>query len=414
MRKITWLRWLAMLLAFGLVASACGSSSDGDAETADTPTAVADDGDDDTGDNDTGDDDDDDDAAAGAGAGDEARAGALAGVCPSPLIIQTDWFAEAEHGALYELVGDDYTVDGDNLVVSGSAQLGGQDLGIDIEVRSGGPAIGFAAPRVQMYTDDSIHLGYTTTDQQMTAWDDLPLISVIAPLDINPQIIMWDADVYPDIKSIADVGAAGITVNLFQAGGFPEAFVAQGIWTQDQVDPSYDGGPARFIAEGDLAQQGFASAEPFNYEFVFEEYGKAPAFQLLHDAGWQVYSQSLGVKPADLEELRPCLEKFVPIVQQAIVDSVTNPARSNAIIVDAVETFDSFWAYSAELAAWSVQQQIDLGLVGNGGDGIVGNMDGARIQAIIDAQREAGIELLDGLSAEDTFTNEFIDDSIGF
>ena len=410
MRNTTWLRWLAILLALGLVASACGSGNDDDADTADTPTAVSDDSSDDSGDDDAAADDaaDDDD-----GGGDVA-AGSLAGVCPSPLIIQTDWFAEAEHGALYELVGDDYTVDGDNLVVSGSAQLGGQDLGIDIEVRSGGPAIGFAAPRVQMYTDDSIHLGYTTTDQQMTAWDDLPLISVIAPLDINPQIIMWDADVYPDVKSIADVGAAGITVNLFQAGGFPEAFVAQGLWTQDQVDPSYDGGPARFIAEGDLAQQGFASAEPFNYEFVFEEYGKAPAFQLLHDAGWQVYSQSLGVKPGDLEELRPCLEKFVPIVQQAIVDSVTNPARSNAIIVDAVETFDSFWAYSAELAAWSVQQQIALGLVGNGGDGTVGDMDGSRIQAIIDAQRAAGIELIDGLSAEDTFTNEFIDDSIGF
>ncbi len=41
-------------------------------------------------------------------------------------------------------------------------------------------------------------------------------------------------------------------------------------------------------------------------------------------------------------------------------------------------------------------------------------MDGARIQAIIDAQIGAGIELIDGLTAEDTFTNEFIDDSIGF
>jgi hypothetical protein len=338
----------------------------------------------------------------------------LASVCPSPLVIQTDWFAEAEHGALYELIGDDYTVDADNLVVSGSGVLGGEPLGIDIEVRSGGPAIGFAAPRVQMYTDDSIHIGYTTTDQQMTAWEDLPLISVIAPLEINPQIIMWDADTYPDVKTIADVGEAGITVNLFSAAGFAEAFVAQGIWTQDQVDPSYDGGPARFIAEGDIAQQGFASAEPFNYEFVFEEYGKAPAFELLHDAGWQVYSQSLGVKPADLEELRPCLEKFVPVVQQAIVDSVTNPARSNAIIVDAVETFDSFWVYSAELAAWSVQQQIDLGLVGNGGDSTVGNMDASRIQAIIDTQRELGLDLLDDLAAEDTFTNEFIDDRIGF
>ena len=93
------------------------------------------------------------------------------------------------------------------------------------------------------------------------------------------------------------MGEAGIEVNLFGTDGFPEAFVAQGIWTEDQLNPSYDGTPARFIAEGDIAQQGFASAEPYNYEFVFEEYGKAPAFELLHDAGWQVYSQAIGVKP---------------------------------------------------------------------------------------------------------------------
>jgi len=414
----TWLRWLAVLLALGLVASACGSDS-GDDEIADTPTAVADDGD---GDDAPATDDSDDDADTGddgddttdSGDDGESTAGVLAGVCPSPLVIQTDWFAEAEHGALYELIGDDYSVDSDNLIVSGAGQLGGEPLGVDIEVRSGGPAIGFAAPRVQMYTDDSIHIGYTSTDQQMTAWEDLPLISVIAPLEINPQIIMWDSDTYPDVNTIADVGEAGITVNLFSRAGFAEAFVAQGIWTDEQVDPSYDGGPARFIAEGDIAQQGFASAEPFNYEFVFEEYGKAPAFELLHDAGWQVYSQSLGVKPADLEELRPCLEKFVPVVQQAIVDAATNPDRSNAIIVDAVEQFGSSWVYSAELADWSVAKQIELGLVGNGDDNTVGNMDASRIQAIIDTQREIGLDLLDDLSAEDTFTNEFIDDRIGF
>ena len=374
--KKLWSRLWVALLALGLVAAACGD----DAE--DTDTAVG-------------------------------GEGSLAGVCPDPLVIQTDWFAESEHGALYELVGDDYTVDGENLVVSGSGVLGGEDLGVTVEVRSGGPAIGFAAPRVQMYTDDSITMGYTTTDSQATAWTDLPLISVIAPLEINPQIVMWDADTYPDVKSIADVGTAGITVNLFGTDGFPSAFVAQGIWTEDQLDPSYDGSPARFIAEGNIAQQGFASAEPFNYEFVFEEYGKAPAFELLHDAGWQVYSQTIGVKPTDLEELRPCLEVFVPTLQQAVVDFANNPDRANAIIVDAVATFDSFWEYSAELAEWSVQQQLELGLVGNGPDDIVGNMEASRIQAILDAQREAGIEIPEDLSAEDMFTNEFIDESIG-
>lgn len=373
------IRLWAALLAIGLVAAACGDDAS------------------------------ESEAAAG-GAGGE---GALAEICPSPLVVQTDWWAESEHGALYELVGDDYTVDVENKIVTGPMVLGGESLGIDFEVRSGGPSIGFAAPRVQMYTDDSIHLGYTTTDSQSTAWEELPLVSVIAPLEINPQIVMWDADTYPDIETIADVGKAGIEINLFGTGGFPEAFVAQGIWTEDQLNPSYDGTPARFIAEGDIAQQGFASAEPFNYEFVFKDYGKAPKFELLHDAGWQVYSQSIGVKPSDMEELRPCLEKFVPILQQAVVDFANSPDRANKIIVDAVDQFDADWVYSAELAEWSVQKQMELGLVGNGPDGTVGNMEASRIQAILDAQREAGIEIPEDLTAEDMFTNEFIDTSIG-
>ena len=28
-------------------------------------------------------------------------------------MIQTDWFAESEHGGLYEMIGDDYTVTAD-------------------------------------------------------------------------------------------------------------------------------------------------------------------------------------------------------------------------------------------------------------------------------------------------------------
>jgi len=414
MRNTRWFRLLAVLLAFGLVAAACGGDDEGETDAAADDAAQTDESTDEPeGDAQEDEPAEDEVVEEDEAPGDEEMVSDLSAVCPSPLVIQTDWFAESEHGALYELIGEGYTVDKETMVTRGPGQLGGEPLGIDIEVRMGGPAIGFAAPRVQMYTDDSIHLGYTTTDSQATAWTDLPLVAVIAPLEINPQIIMWDADEYPDVKTIADVGEAGMTVNVFGGGGFSDVFVAQGIWTADQVDPSYDGSPARFIADGNIAQQGFASAEPFNYEFVFEEYGKAPAFQLLHDAGFQVYSQTIGVKPTQLEELRSCLEQFVPVLQQAVVDFASDPARANAVIVDAVATVDSFWVYTPELAEWSVAKQLELGLVGNGPDSTIGNMEAPRIQKVIDDIRDAGLDVPADLTAEDMFTNEFIDDSIG-
>jgi hypothetical protein len=337
----------------------------------------------------------------------------LSADCPDPLVIQTDWFAESEHGGLYNMLGDDYTVTADNMRVKGSLMAGGQDTGIDLEIRMGGPAIGFEAPRAQIYTDDSIDIAYSNIDAQMLAWDATPMVAIMAPLEINPQIIMWDKDTYPDVHTIADVGTNDITVNIFPGYGFADVFVAQGVWSQDQVDPSYDGSPARFIESRDIAQQGFASAEPYNYEFVFEEYGKAPAYQLLNDAGYPTYSQTLSVLPEDVDGMAACWQKFIPIAQQAQVDFVNDPDRANAIIIDAVKQVDSFWVYDQGLADYSVQTQLDLGLVGNGPDDTLGNFDEARVDQMLQILRDAGADVPDDLTAAEMFTNQFLDPSIG-
>ena len=344
----------------------------------------------------------------------EVVAAGLADVCPSPLVVQTDWFPESEHGAMYELLGDDYVVDVDNKVVRASMVLGGTDLGIEWEVRTGGPAIGFSPVSQHMAVDEGIHLGYASTDQQVNHWDVAPLMSVVAPLERNPQMIMWDPETYPDVESIADLGAQGITINVFGGGTFSEVFVAQGIWSADQVDPSYEGNPSRFVgAGGSIAQQGFASSEVYTYEHVYEQWGKPVAFQLLHDAGFQIYSQTIGVRPGDLEDLRPCLEKLVPIIQQAAVDFNNSPDRANAIIVDAVLKYEDFWVYPPDLAEFSHSAKREFGLVGDGGDGVVGNMVPERIAKVLDDMRAAGMDIDPSLTADQLFTNEFIDESIG-
>ena len=339
----------------------------------------------------------------------------LAGVCPDTLVIQTDWFPESEHGALYQMVGADYVIDADNQTTTGSLMVGDTDTGIDIQVRAGGPAIGFASGSAQMYVDEELHLAYVSMDEAVILGGDTPTLSVVAPLEKNPQIIQWDPEAQPDIQSIADIGEAGLIVNVFAGGTFIDVFVNEGVLSADQIDPSYDGSPARFITEGGaIAQQGFASESPYSYEFVYEEWAKPIAFELIHDAGLRIYSQTLAIRTGDLDAMRPCLELFVPIVQQSVVDFAADPARANAIIVDAVETIDSFWEYPPELADFSVQAQIDLGLVGNGPDDTVGNMDLDRIQEVIDKIKAAGFDVREGLQPTDIVTNEFIDESIGF
>ena len=339
----------------------------------------------------------------------------LAGVCPDPIVIQTDWFPESEHGAMYEMVGDDYTLDIGNMVTSGSLMAGGVDTGIDIEVRAGGPAIGFAAGSAQMYVDTNITFAYVSMDEAVILRGDTPTLSVVAPLEKNPQIIQWDPETYPDVESVADLGELGVIINVFAGGTFIDVFVNEGVLSADQIDPSYNGSPIRFIAEdGAIAQQGFASESPYSYEVVYEEWQKPIAFELIHDAGLRIYSQTLAIRPAVLEELRPCMEMFVPIVQQSVLDFVADPARTNAIIVDVVERLDSFWEYSPELAEFSVEAQKEYGLVGNGPDDTVGNFDLDRIAEVIAKISAAGFEVDPSLQPSDIVTNEFIDESIGF
>ncbi len=335
--------------------------------------------------------------------------------CPDPIVIQTDWFPESEHGAMYELFGSgDYSIDAENLIVSGTLHNGGTDTGIGLEVRTGGPAIGFSPVASYMYTDDSITFGYANTEAQVTFFESAPLLSVVAPLEKNPQMVMWDPATYPNVNTLADLGTEGVTISVFGGGVFAEVFIAQGIWDAGQVDPSYDGSPANFIANGgSIAQQGFASAEPYDYETVFTEWGKPVKFQLLHDAGFPVYSQTIAIRSAEKVALDECLKAFVPAIQRATVSFVTNPDTANGIIIDAVETFGSFWVYSEGLADFSVTKQKQLGLVGNGPNNTVGDMEEARVQSVIDIMADAGIDT-GGITTADIYTNEYIDPSIGF
>ena len=68
---------------------------------------------------------------------------------------------------------------------------------------------------------------------------------------------------------------------------------------------------------------------------------------------------------------------------------------------------------SADLAAYAVGAMNEMGLHGNGPDSIVGNMEESRIQGVLDKMDMAGMEPATR-NASELFTNEFIDENIGF
>lgn len=339
--------------------------------------------------------------------------------CPDVVTIQTDWNPEAEHGGLYQMLGDDPAIDAAGKTVRGPlVDSAGEGTGVELEVRAGGPAIGFEPVQARMYTDESITLGYADTDAQTRLSATQPTVSVVAPLEVNPQMIMWDPQTYPDVQTIADLGQTDATVLYFEGSSYMDYFTGAGIIKEENTNGSYDGSPAAFVAaQGESAQQGFASAEPYFYEEEVEAWGRPVDFQLLDDAGFPVYVATLSVTPETLEPLSGCLAELVPLVQQAQVDYVQDPADTNALILELVEQYDTGWVYSQGMADFSVEQQLEIGLVGNGPNDTLGDFDLDRVQQTIDIitpiATEQGTPPTPGLTAEDLVTNEFIDPAIG-
>ena len=338
--------------------------------------------------------------------------------CPETVILQTDWNPEAEHGNLYQMIGDGYTVNTEKLSVTGDLVSGGKSTGVKIEVRAGGPAIGFSQVTSELYKDPDILLGFTSTDESVSqSGGDLPTIAVVAPFNINPQIIMWDPATYPDVKQIADLKEKGVKVRYFNGAAYMDFFTATGILDKAQTDGTYDGAPASFLAAaGKDAQQGFGTAEPYFYEKVLKEWMKPVGYQYIHDAGWTAYAQSLGGTPANIEKYDSCLKELVPVIQTAMVEYIESPGRANAIVLDAVKQYNNGWVYDAGQAAAAVEQMQADKLVANSPDGTLGSFDIDRVTKFIEVAApvftSTGAKVKDGLVADDIVTNKYIDPSI--
>jgi hypothetical protein len=371
-------------------------------------------------------------ACSGDGGGDNqptAAAGSsdpkdLRGVCPDPIVIQTSWDPSAESfGALYALLGSNQTVDSKQKRVTAPLTAQGKDTGVKLELRAGGPAIGFEKATTQLYADPKIHLAVpSATDEVIQLSKSQPTLAVLALVDIDPQIILWDPGTHPEWNIIADIGQTDAKVRYFKGDTYMEYLVGSGIIRRSQLDGSFQGDPARFVAEkGKVAQSGYATSDPFVLENI-PEWGKPVKSQLVYDTGYPNYGSLLTIRSRDKGKLAPCLKKLIPVVQQSQVDVHTKPDVQAKLIDNTLkiaDAYDSKNPYTPESAKFALSQEQKLKLTGDGSppNGTIGDFDTARIQKMIQiagpifaAQRKP---IKEGLTPEEVATNEFINTSIG-
>ncbi len=308
----------SIAVTLAILSAACSSSSKA-ASTATTATAGA-----------TG-------ATTTAGSSSAATDVSLAGVCPATVVVQTDWNPEADHFAYYELAAPDGTVDTNKKTYTSELLAhGGKDTGVKIQIRSGGPAVGSQLDSALLYEDQSILLGFVQTDEAIQLSQSQPTVAIVASRLNSPTIIMWDPASHPNDKTIADLGKDGTQVLYFNGAPFMDYLTGSGILKKSQTDGSYKGQPARFVAaNGAVAQQGFATAEPYEYEHEIAQWMKPVTYQLVSATGYAPYP-AIATRPENITKYAACFKKLVPIIQQGIVDYAADPAAANALIVKLV------------------------------------------------------------------------------
>ncbi|MFT3661795.1 MAG: nitrate ABC transporter substrate-binding protein [Gordonia sp. (in: high G+C Gram-positive bacteria)] len=305
----------------------------------------------------------------------------LADVCPATLVVQLQWQPQADMGGVFELLGDDYTVDTDKKSVTGTLVAGGKDTGISLELRAGGPAIGFQSVASRMYVDDATHLGLVHGEQIITASGSQKVVGVTPLLTHNPAIVMWDPAAHPGLtlKTLKD---SDTTVVVSKEQIFPKWLVAKGMVKESQLDPGYDGNPARFVADSKIAQQGYVTSEPYTYEHDTPSWNKPVGYGMLADVGFDPYAANVSVRADKLAEMTPCLKKLVPIIQRAGADYITSPGATNRRIVDVVAKDAGNSPYTLGEAEYAAATMKEKGLISNE-NGSVGTYDVARVAAFV-------------------------------
>jgi hypothetical protein len=339
-------------------------------------------------------------------------AGSLQGTCPDKIVIQIDWYATPERAAAFQLVGPGGTIDKKKGTYSGP--LAG--TGVSVEVRLGGPFIGFQPIPALMYQDPSIYLGYVATDDAVQAAEKFPTKAVVAPLDINPQIVMWDPSTY-QVDAWSDVAKTKAKIVYIEGMPFMDFLVSKGYVSAAQKDASFDGTPSRFVAErGKLMQQAYASNEPYRWQHDVPEWKKPVKFLLVHDSGYSIYPQGLAVRAAQFDAAKACLKALVPLVQKAQIAYLREPGPTNDTLIEIAKTLGDGPPISAAGNANAVVVMKDLHIVGNGTDQTLGNFDLARVESTIALLRPIfaarGTKIPEQLAAADIVSNEFIDPSL--
>jgi NitT/TauT family transport system substrate-binding protein len=201
-----------------------------------------------------------------------ATTGAQAG---EPFVYVTNWYAEAEHGGFYQ------------------AQATGlyTQAGLDVTLKMGGPQVNMM--QLMMAGQADCIMGFDV--QVMQAWEKgIPAVTVAAAFQKDPVVLV----AHPDVKKIEDLKGKTLLIGSAGQVSYWPWLKAQYGFTDAQVRP-YNFNIQPFVADKNVAQQGYLASEPFSIE---KQTGIKPKVLILGDLGWPPYAMTVVCSAQTLEK----------------------------------------------------------------------------------------------------------------
>lgn len=249
------------------------------------------------------------------------------------FVFLTNWYAQAEHGGFYQALAEGTY----------------RKEGLDVDVRMGGPQVNVMQLLLAGRADAV--MGYDL--QTIKAVEQgLPVVTVGAVFQKDPAALI----AHPGVKAIEDLKSRTLLIGQASETTFWPWLKARYGFTDAQKRP-YAFSVQQFLVDKKVAQQGYATSEPY----AIEKAGIKPVVFLLADLGYPPYAQTIVTTRKVLSERPDALRKFLQASAEGWKSYLANPAPGNALLKKANPQMED------AMLAFGVAKMKEFGLV-TGGD----------------------------------------------
>jgi NitT/TauT family transport system substrate-binding protein len=220
------------------------------------------------------------------------------------LTVLTTWFAQAEHGGLYQAVATGIY----------------KKHGLDVTVKSGGPQVNGIQLLLAGQADFVMNYDFAVLQGVERGF---PLVTVGAPFQFDMQGVLT----HDDVKGLGDLKGKTILVAGTGTTYWWPWLKAKYHYGDEQMRP-YTFNLQPFFADPNIAQQAFASSEPYQAQ----QKGVKAHFYLLADDGYPPYTGSITTTQKMVSEKPDVVARFVKATMEGWKSYLENPAPANEVI----------------------------------------------------------------------------------